>query len=623
MPQLFERSFGLSALPFLRPRVNPVAASTDVAEAPAAAISRELLAGCATTLGPFIQDSEAALAKIGAVMADLFDGAVHIRAEAEGARDSIASMVGNANAQLLEIKSALERSTTQLQGNRALLEALDHRLAAIVRDFAGLEAGVREFRVVGTLIRIEAHRPPRHDTNGRETRPSSRAEASPSCAFSFEGSTRAADSDAFVTISERSATITADLGELVDQIRLSTADLRQSFRNISREIQRLTATSLLTITNLIADVAALEKVMTGEHHAINTAAGDTLAGLERIRNTIGELVCALQIHDILRQQSEHSLVSIDDLHRRPALPAADRLPCQAVVQAQITHTLSLCQDASANVESGLDTASRQLADIDILTGNVSRLTQLDSPSRRAVQASTSAILAALPVIEKGDAALEKALDDLRRGTASIRSIVTKVSLTMIDMRWLGLNATIQSANRPQPGSAIETLGSRTATIVDTVDQDCLNIRAALDQLCLDIDNYSRSTVGTLGQNSIRHVAETSITLFDSVHHSIRSAMEAQARLQQSLQSRLTLAQTALIRFRDTQSPPARAVARLAQQQPSLPLPVPLSPAAAALLDAWFARYTMASERRVHCLALGLPCQEAENEAPPEGDIELF
>ena len=592
MPQLFERSFGLSALPFLRPRVNPVAASTDVAEAPAAAISRELLAGCATTLGPFIQDSEAALAKIGTVMADLFDGAVHIRAEAEGARDSIASMAGSANAQLLEIKSALERSTTQLQGNRALLEALDHRLAAIVRDFAGLEAGVREFRVVGTLIRIE-------------------------------GSTRATDSDAFVTISERSATITADLGELVDQIRLSTADLRQSFRNISREIQRLTATSLLTITNLIADVAALEKVMTGEHHAITTAAGDTLAGLERIRNTIGELVCALQIHDILRQQSEHSLASIDDLHRRPALPAADRLPCQAVVQAQITHTLSLCQDASANVESGLDTASRQLADIDILTGNVSRLTQLDSPSRRAVQASTSAILAALPVIEKGDAALEKALDDLRRGTASIRSIVTKVSLTMINMRWLGLNATIQSANRPQPGSAIETLGSRTAAIVDTVDHDCLNIRAALDQLCLDIDNYSRSTVGTLGQNSIRHVAETSITLFDSVHHSIRGAMEAQTRLQQSLQSRLTLAQTALIRFRDTQSPPARAVARLAQQQPSLPLPVPLSPPAAALLDAWFARYTMASERRVHCLALGLPCQEAENEAPAEGDIELF
>lgn len=591
MPQLFARSFGLSAFPFLRPRVNPAAGAPDPGP-DAAAISCELLAGCANTLGPFIQQSEAALAQIGLVMADLFDGAVHIRAEAEGARDSIASMAGCANTQLLEIKSALERSTAQLQGNRALLAALDTRLASIVRDFAGLEAGVREFRVVGTLIRIE-------------------------------GSTRAADSDAFVNISERSATITADLGELVDQIRHSTADLRHCFRNISREINRLTTASLLTLNHLIQNVAALEKVMTGEHHAIAKAAGDTLAGLERIRNTIGELVCALQIHDILRQQSEHSLASIDDLQSRPNLPAADRQPCQAVVQAQITHTLSLCQDASANVESGLEAASRQLEDIDTITRNVSQLTHLDSPSRRAVQTNTTAILAALPVIEKGDAALAQALDDLHRGTASILTIVAKVSHIMLNMRWLGLNATIQSANRPQPGSAIETLGARTATIVDAVDQDCLHIRAALDQLRLDIDNYSRSTVGALGQNSIRQVAETSISLFDSVHHSIRGAMEGQARLQHSLQAKLAHARTALARFRDTQSPPARAVARLAQQQAPLLLPVPLSPPAAALLDAWFARYTMASERRVHCLALGLPCQEAESEAPAEGDIELF
>ena len=79
------------------------------------------------------------------------------------------------------------------------------------------------------------------------------------------------------------------------------------------------------------------------------------------------------------------------------------------------------------------------------------------------------------------------------------------------------------------------------------------------------------------------------------------------------------------RFRNTQAPPALAVARLAQDpsQSPLSLPVALSPPAAALFDSWVARYTMASERRVHATVLGLPFTEAENDAPAEGDIELF
>jgi len=591
MPQLFSRSLGLSALPFLRPRVNPAEAQDPPDSATA---SRQLLRGCAATLNPFIRDSETALNSIGAVMADLFDGAVHIRGDAESTRDSITSLAHRANTQLHEIQSTLERSIHQLHASRTLLGTLDSRLAAIIRDFAALEAGVREFRVVGTLIRIE-------------------------------GSNRAADSDAFVNISERSAAITADLGELVGQIRTATAGLRLSFHTVSREINSLTATSLRTLTTLIADVSALEKIMTAEHHGISAAAEETFTGLDRIRNSLGELVYALQIHDILRQQSEHSLANIDDLLAHPSLTPADRQPGRAIVQAQITHTLSLCQEASVKVDTGLHAAAHQLTQIGHITQRVTGLTHANSPSRRAVQQSTTAILAALPVLEQGDVALEKALHDLLDGTGAILTVIAQVSHAMLNMRWLGLNATIQSANRPQPGSAIETLGARTATIVDAVDQECLQLRAALQQLRLDVESHSRAALGALGQSSVRQVAETSIALFDSVHHSIGAAMARQASLQQTLEGKLHHAQASLSCFRNTQAPPALAVARLAQDpsQSPLSLPVALSPPAAALFDSWVARYTMASERRVHATVLGLPFAEAENDAPAEGDIELF
>ena len=595
MLQLLDRSHGLAALlptfNFRSPRQNPPDIPAP-ALAPPPAAAQESLRRCADTLAPFIQESETALTAIGSVMADLFEGAVHIRGDAEAARDSIASMADSANAQLLEIGHSLQRASAQINGNRELLESLDHRLSCVIHDFAGLESGVREFRVVGTLIRIE-------------------------------GSMRALDSDDFVNISERSAAITGNLGELVAQIQKATAALRVAFRSVAREINQLNTTSFHAITAVTRDITALGKVMSAEHGAIGSAAQKTLHGLEVIRQSIGDLVCALQIHDILRQQSEHSLAAIQDIHRLPEMPAAGYHACQAVVHAQITHTLSLCQEASQKVEDGLHSANTQLRGIADTTGNISGLTRMDAPSRQAAEASTSAILAALPVIEKGDAALRRAMDDILTGTAAILAVIDKVSNAMLDMRWLGLNAVIQSANRPDQGSAIELLGSRTVSVTNGVDQECLRIRAEINHLRQEIHAYTEATVGSLGERSIRQVAEDSVVLLDSVHRSIRSTMGRQSALQQSLQNKLENANGALARFRDTQTPPAQAVAQLGSGHLADAPAAQLSPATSALLDTWFSRYTMASERRVHCATLGLPFTEIEGDAPPEGDIELF
>jgi hypothetical protein len=599
MRQLFERSTGFASLLPTFPFRNPWPGAgrtwpplTVLPEPETAVDTLQPLRDCAATLAPFIQESETALAGIGSVLSDLCEGTTHIRGDAESARDSIASMAGAASAQLLEIRTTLQRAIGQLQGNRALLDSLDSRLTSIIQDFAALEAGVREFRIVGTLIRIE-------------------------------GSSRAADAEDFVHISDRSAAITGNLGDLVGQIQGATGALRVAFRTIAREIHQLNATSEAGITAIASDIMALDKVMSAEHVAIGSAAQTTIEGLEVIGQSIGDVVCALQIHDILRQQSEHSLAAIEEVCLPPGLPPAGQQACEAVVHAQISHTLTLCQEAAQKVETGLLSAATQLRGIGAITSNISGLTRLDAPSRRAVQTSTRAILAALPLLDKGDEALEKAMAEIQGGAAAILAVVDKVSSAMLDMRWLGLNAIIQSVNRAQPGSAIELLGSRTVTITDGVDHECGRIRAAIDQLREDIDAYTRATVGSLGERGIRQVAEDSVVLLDSVHRSIRTTMERQASLQESLQTKLDKAQAALSCFRDTQTRPAEAVGRIAPGPHSCPQPGELSPAVSTLLESWFSRYTMSSERRVHCAALGVPFNETESEALAEGEIELF
>ncbi len=586
----------LRALPFRPAWFGGAPDSLPVELQPADPIvdSRQLLRDCAATLDPFIHESEIALAAIGAVMADLFDGAELIRGDAESFRDSIASMAETSNAKLLEIAASLRHSIAQLTESRALVETLDRRLATVITDFAGLEAGVREFRVLGTLIRIE-------------------------------GTTRAADSDDFVTISEQAAGIATNLGELVQQIREATAALRVSFRTVSQELNRLTAMSQKTIAALLDEVTALEAAMASEHRSVGAAADGTMLGLERIRNSIGELVCALQIHDILRQQSEHSLASLSDLDRSFGLPDTDFQVCRSVVRAQMQGTLALCEQAAQSVESGLDSAGQQLERIAAIAQDVAGLTRIESPSRQALRTSTDAILHALPVVEQGDVALQKALADLLHGSAAILNVVEKVSLAMLNMRWLGLNATIQSANRPQSGSAIETLGDRTAALAGEVDGECGHIRDALDQLRQDVNEYSQTTVGSLGQKGIRQVIENSTVLFDQVHRTMHAKMERQGSLQRTLQEKLDGAHRALTQFHNTQAAPARASERLSNAGlPPSPVSVDtLSPATVELLESWLARYTMASERRVHCESLGIPFAEGESEASADGDIELF
>lgn len=549
----------------------------------------QLLRDCAGTLEPFIHESETALAAIGAVMADLFEGADLIRGDAQSFRDSIATMAESSNSKLLEIAASLRNSIAQLTESRALIQMLDRRLATVITDFAGLEAGVREFRVLGTLIRIE-------------------------------GTTRAADSDDFVTISEQAGGIATNLGELVQQIRDATAELRVSFRTVSLELNRLTTISQKTIVALLDDVTALEAAIAAEHRSVGAAADGTMLGLERIRNSIGELVCALQIHDILRQQSEHTISSLSELDQTRDLADPGFHACRSVVRAQMKNTLALCDQAAQSVEAGLDSAGQQLERIATIVHDVAGLTRLDSPSRQALRSSTGAILAALPVVEQGDIALQKALADLLHGSTAILDVVDKVSLAMLNMRWLGLNATIQSANRPQSGSAIETLGDRTAALAGNVDGECGHIRHALDQLRQDVNEYSQATVGSLGQQGIRQVIENSAALFDQVHRTMHAKVERQGSLQQTLRQKLDGAQSALSQFRDTQAAPAHAAARL----PASPgLSGALSPAATELLHSWFARYTMASERRVHSECLGLPFAEVELDADAECDIELF
>jgi hypothetical protein len=544
---------------------------------------------CAATVEPFIHQSETALTSIGAVMADLFSGAEHIRTDAEGFRHSIATLAENANDKLLEIAATLRQSLSRLHQSRALVTALDRRLAAVITDFAGLEAGVREFRVLGTLIRIE-------------------------------GTTRTADSDDFVTISAQSASIATILAELVQQIREATSALRVSFRTVSRELARLNANSEKTIATLLEQVTVLEAAMAAEHESLGNAADTTMAGLERIRNSIGDLVCALQIHDILRQQSEHTLASLTDLDETTQLAGPELHTGRAILHGQLTNTLTLCQQAAENVEAGLFSAGEQLERIATISHGVSGLTSLDSPSQETLRSSTAAILDALPAVEQGDAALAQALDGLLAGAASILDIAQRVSLAMLNMRWLGLNATIQSANHPQAGSAIEILGDRTASLAGAVDAECAHIRNALLELRQDVDAYSRANVGSLGQQGIRPVIETSTALFTQLHGAMHAKMEQQSGLQQSLRHQLDVAHQALAVFRDTLAAPSAATELLA---PTVPLPASLSPGATALFDAWLARYTMASERRVHCEALGLPFTETETEASAEFDIELF
>jgi hypothetical protein len=544
---------------------------------------------CAATLDPFIHQSEAALTAIGAVMADLFAGAQHIRNDAEGFHLSIATLAENANAKLLEIAVSLRHSLTRLHESRALVTTLDRRLATVITDFAGLEAGVREFRVLATLIRIE-------------------------------GTTRSADSGDFVTISEQSSGIAANLAGLVQQIREATSALRVSFRSVSRELGRLNAQSQKTITTLLEQVTALEAAMAAEHQSLGGAAASTIAGLEGIRNSIGDLVCALQIHDILRQQTEHSLASLHELDQSPLLTPPDLYAGRAILHGQLANTVTLCQQAAENVEAGLQSAGQQLEHIATIAYGVSSLTSLDSPSQQTLRSSTAAILAALPAVEQGDAALAQALDGLLQGSASILDIAERVSFAMLNMRWLGLNTSIQSANHPQDGSAIEILGDRTAALAGAVDAECTHIRTALEQLRQDVDAYSRANVGSLSQQGIRPVIENSTALFTQLHSSMNAKMEQQTALQQSLRLKLDGAHQALAQFGDTLAAPARAAERLA---PTAPLPEALSPAAAARFDAWLARYTMASERRVHCEALGLPFTETEPDASAEGDIELF
>jgi len=545
------------------------------------------------------RSTEAGFLAVGEKLSSFLTAARQVSTSASATAESISGEPGQRDAdaltQVLEETAAIRRSAesaTDLARLRDSAQRLRH-------VFAGFDNTVISFHVLAVLARIETAR---------------LGESGAGLVHLVEEMRGCGDDIASRT--ERFLATAASLGCRVE------AELDRISELDARELQ-----ALRPLTEAVArDFAALRS-----RRELGAAAATRLGEqFAQVTEAIGGVVTAVQFHDITRQQIEHVIESLRQLHdsagnTRRGPPAAQEAAVLGLQVAQLENAQRTFLESIGRIDRQLESVAHRVGEMAAESERLTGQSQGQNETFFAGMAARFAgILKAARECQSCEVGARTALEDLRQALAALGAALVDIQVIEFHLKRVSLNAAVQAVHLGGAGEPFNAV----AVAMHGLQSDCENrsrqSRAELDSIDAAIrgagDNGMQSpSRERAGMETVvielrqrmeeMHAAnERGLASFQEIGALVgRLSAEIQAARQHLAESR------AGAEIVDDCCARLRTVSGVASG-------VPLGE-----LAQWTQNYTMRTEHEVHRELTGAGLSEAGPAAagPAAGELELF
>jgi len=308
----------------------------------------------------------------------------------------------------------------------------------------------------------------------------------------------------FVGLADAVMALSRQIRQQIGATSGSAKALLETTSEAGEQVRRVAQTRRENLGPLARQTRAGIQEIVSRHTQVSQANTRLAARFEGISRAIGDLVAALQSHDIVSQQVEHVLDALRRLDPRGG-DGADVEATARLQAAQLDNSRATFEKSTAQIRSALASIEQNIGE---MAGDAASL--LGSPDANAesfasgVESSLAAILAVMDSNGDADRRLREAVISVDRRVAEISQAIGGVQSIGIEMQRIALNATIQAAHLGAEGSALEIVAgavqglAREAGTAAAAIADRLNgIRdAALD---LDQAAAGRGSAGQIPQ----------------------------------------------------------------------------------------------------------------------------
>jgi len=324
-----------------------------------------------------------------------------------------------------DLNSILERAramAAQAKANRMALEQMLAGVGRITRPLSDLNAKMRSFRVMATLIRIEGSRLNQAGVD-------------------------------FETLAEDVRKLASDIEENGRTVLAGSLELRDIVQQAGVGIAAFEARQRAELP-VIRQQAELGLATLRERQSrASSVTGAMAARYDSVRREIGELVTSLQFHDITRQQVEHAAAALEQIGGITADEADLLVRVCRLQSAQVGHAKEAFLAAVRGVKKSLKGISgnvSQIAEetISVLAGG------RDNTFLGEMEQGFAGIRAALAECAESRYSLSTVADAVAQGVKEMSGFVAAIEEIGHRMQRIALNANIKAISIGEEGCAL-------------------------------------------------------------------------------------------------------------------------------------------------------------------------
>jgi len=492
---------------------------------------------------------------------------------------AIATLLSNDEASLV-LEQVLNTADDGREGEKAVeaVNAIYGNAREISRAIDAVSPLVRTFDVLGIMTRIESSR------------------------FEAAGMTFTGLAESVTALSRQireqmsttagSATVLGEtIGAAAEQIREVARSRRQILGPLARQIG-----------------AGLVKIR--DHRARISHAGNLLAArFQGISEAVGDLVTALQAHDIVRQQIEHIVQALENAR------SSGIIRLQA---AQLDHSRRTFENSLQQIRNSLARIEREIAEVAEESASLlGRSGTADESYLSGVESDLAGILGILEAGRRADRLLREAAVSIRERVSGMAQTISGVHIVGLEMQRLALNATIHAVRLGEDGGALEIVAYATRNLAQNAGSAASTIENLLTAMNEGVSGLEISTEASDGSEAQIAQLRHGLDGLRSVQDEARGANDRTSELIAGLNQRIHEAIGAFgapEEFLDVLAAAGKALHDLSADAGAVD---------SAAMDEIASTYTMDSERAVHkALYEAVPAAE-EATAAQDDSVEFF
>jgi len=295
--------------------------------------------------------------------------------------------------------------------------------------------------------------------------------------------------ESFANLADAVTALSRKIRDVVNASEDSAAVLLAAAADAAMEVRGMARKHQENLGPLIRQTSTeLENI---KHHQtrLSEAAQKRAQSFDRVSQALGDVVCALQSHDIVRQQIEHVLAALNGIDSS-ALESPASASVLRIQAAQLSHSKTTFAKSVRQIHESLREIQQNIEEI---TEDSAEVSSMPGSGERSMAARANANLGGILAILESDQALDDRLLGVAAGiqerVAEISRLIAGLQAIGTDMQHTALNAIFQAAQLGSEGATLRTIADTIRiqakgadNIYSTLDRQMSSIQTAASAL---------------------------------------------------------------------------------------------------------------------------------------------